>query len=258
MSVSVIQKLSSSFTDSSLPKLYRDSIINSGTKFCFDFLNAYCNPNPDGAIASNATFNNLVDSAPVATSTTANLTNVTGKAGINNAASSAQVTLGGVASYDMSTLNHEFLLCFWFKLNSTYNSSAYYSPFGYTTSNNNTAQWIFDMGSAGLTPRFSVGTGSSADTVQSSTNVSTGTIYQVAGHWKPGVSVDIYLNGALNNSLTTSVVSTLQGVSGVTPNLMQAMKGTIYRCWMEDLTASGNTPLGQVSADYTGNSARFT
>ena len=40
MSVSIIQKLAASFTDTSLPKLYRDPTIDVGSKYCFDFTNA--------------------------------------------------------------------------------------------------------------------------------------------------------------------------------------------------------------------------
>lgn len=259
MSVSVINKLSSSFTDTSLPKLYRDPILNGGSKFLFDFLSAYCNPNADGAIANGATFNNVLDGGPVATSVTANLTNLTGKTGINNTAANATVNLGPNASYDNSGLNHEMLMCFWFKLPATgYVTSAFYSPFGYTTSNNNAAQWIFDMGSGGLTPRFSIGNGSAAFTAQAASNVTPGSIYQVAGHWKPGVSVDLYLNGALLPvSNVTSIPTTLQSVTGTAPYLMNSMKGTIYRSWMEDLAVSGNTPLAQVASDYSLNATRF-
>lgn len=53
------------FTDTSLPILYPDAIMNEGSLFLFDFTNKNC-WNPDATVVNNALINNLVENAPAA------------------------------------------------------------------------------------------------------------------------------------------------------------------------------------------------
>jgi hypothetical protein len=262
MTITVTQKLSSAFTDTSLPKLYRDPILTAGSLFLFDALNSYSNPNADGNIANGATFANLIDGAPGATANLlgSHFQNLTGKAGIYSDGAGGGSAIGmGASTYDLSASNHEFWAWLWFKLPSTgYTTSNYQSPFFYSTSNANTSQWWFDLGVGGVQPRFSIGEGgTSAMTLTSPTNITPGSIYMLAGHWKAGALMEMYLNGSLNNSNSSGIPSSLQAGSTAQPSITDNVTGTIYRWGLEDLTVSGASAAAQASAEYNANHTRF-
>lgn len=67
MSYSFIQRSGTDFTDPSIERLQLDPLVIAGSLFRLDFLSAYSNPNPDGALGSGAIFKNLVQNGLDAT-----------------------------------------------------------------------------------------------------------------------------------------------------------------------------------------------
>ncbi|WCT78681.1 hypothetical protein [Novosphingobium humi] len=264
--VSVIQRLSSAFTDTTLPKLYRDPIMNAGTLALFDFLNAYCNPNPDGALASGATFNNLVEGSAIGATLNAsgNVSNLTGKAGLSLSGAAGGtaklLTFGAAGAFDDAVLKHHFLYTLWLKTPAASPASGYtpllsLSPSG--AGNGNNAQMWSDTGSDGYTVRFQQGTGSSTTNSQRAATANNA-VAQVGYRMNPGNGeYELFYNGAsVTGTLTGGPTSPLSAAA-MTLAIGGGYKGTIYRVGIEDLTVSGLTAAAQVAADYAANSARF-
>ncbi|WCT76293.1 hypothetical protein [Novosphingobium humi] len=264
--VSVIQKLSSAFTDATLPKLYRDPIMNAGTLALFDFLNSYCNPNADGALASGVTFNNMVEGSPIGATLNAsgNASNLTGKTGLSlsgAAGSTAKLlTFGTAGAFDDAVLKHHFLYTLWLKTPAASPASGYtpllsLSPAG--AGNGNGAQFWSDTGSDGYTARMQQGTGS-ATVNQQRAATANNVVAQIAYRMNPGNGeYEMFCNGASVAGTITGGPTSPLSAAAMTLAIGGGYKGTIYRMSVEDLTVSGLTAAAQVAADYAANSTRF-
>jgi hypothetical protein len=271
MSVSVIDRLSTNFTDTSLPKLYRDTILNSGSRYLFDFLDSYSNPNADGALSAGAVFKNMVDGAPDGEFVgAAAIANLAGKAGLSmpGVGSGGSVTsyidLG--VGYDMAALDHDFLDIVWFKtpasgLVTGFPQILVLGAFG----GESTLQLSLSGGTDGNTPRFSVANSAGVATTRSAAAGTGGGARAQMAVSRVGNTVTLYVNGA-QISTTSAFTGTLYSAAGQSAKLGAGYKGTIYRVLKEDLTLSGaeagRTPaaqaLAQVAADFAANSARFS
>lgn len=260
---SIIDQLPFAYTDDTLPIIPRDPLINVGSEFLFDFLNAYCNPNADGNLVTGATFNNMVDGGTAAslTGTTDSFESLTGKAGLYSIG-----TAGGYLDlgqkYDFSVSLHPWLYILWIKTPSTgYTSTAYTALLAQDNGSTNNAQAYFDMGPDGKTPRTEVGYGSGGPNsggyaLASGTDL--GSVTQLAVSWQPtSPEVTMYVNGAQVGGFAASGVSTLVAQTGNNMRMGSAYKGTIYRAYLEDLEVSGALPGTQVANDYTTNASRF-
>lgn len=275
MGNSVIERLSTPFTDASLPRLYRDPILNTGSMFLFDFLDGFSNPNGDGNLAAGASFANLVDGAPGATivGTTASFASLSGRAGLaipgaTGAAGTANyVDLG--TSYNLAALNHDFLMILWLKTVASGFTTGYpqilvQGPF----SNEGNDQVSITMGSDGKTPRGSVanstGTGASAS---GASGAGLGAVQQLA-MFRAGSTLALSLNNVAVTPQTVIPGTGLYDVSSSgspSTKIGAAYKGTMYRAYKEDLTVSaaaiGSTPAAQaaaqIAADYAANASRF-
>lgn len=264
--VSVIQKLSSAFTDTTLPKLYRDPIMNAGTLALFDFLNSYCNPNADGALASGVTFNNMVDGSPIGATLNAsgNASNLTGKTGLSlsgAAGSTAKLlTFGTAGAFDDAVLKHNFLYTLWLKTPAASPATGYtpllsLSPSG--AGNGNAAQMWSDTGSDGYTVRFQQGNGSGTAVNSQRAATANNAVAQVGYRMNPGNGeYEMFYNGASLGTLTGGPTSPLSAAA-MTLAIGGGYNGTIYRMSVEDLTVSGLTGAAQIAADYAANSGRF-
>lgn len=267
----VVERLASNFTDATLPKLYKDPLLNSGSLFLFDFLNPYTNPLADGAIASGAAFKNLVEGGADATITGAGMANLAGKKGLDLTAGGGLLGLG-IGRYNQApaapplAAQRDFLVIFWHKLpNAGFNATAYRPFFQLTTGNANVAQWIFDGGPDGKTPRATIGyttNGPGGETRLIASGTGQGAPQQLAIRWKAG-QIFFYVNGALSSaSGVTANINTLFDAATAQVNVPPDYKGTVYRIYEEDLTISGQLTeaqaLARVKADYDLNIARFT
>jgi len=268
MSGLIIQLPGTTFTGTGLPKLYRDAIINSGSMFCFDFLDTYCNPNPVGNLANGLTFTNLVTAGPVATVVNTGTSNVAMASNgvVFNGSGFGAIDFG--TTYDLSGSNNSFLATAWFKTSSSQNA-AYPGVMGLAGNTGSTNQYSIDSGpNPGTTATLAhVGVGS---TTYSGTPPTT--LQQVAVFWTPG-SMTMFRNGVVVTSAgapTTLVATGIGheglGVSASILNAFSPFNGTVYRAWKENITnsatASGLTQLAQataqIAADYAANSGRFS
>lgn len=128
MTYSFIQRSGSDFTDAAIKKMTLDPLVIDGSLFRYDFINAYSNPNPDGAIANGAVFKNLVQGAADATYTSgsAGFIVAAGKKGLvcpgTNTSTSSFIALPS-GEFDMHTEggDHNFIEHLWFKEITGYN-----------------------------------------------------------------------------------------------------------------------------------------
>jgi len=270
MSGLIIQLPGTTFTGSGLLKLYRDAIINSGSLFCFDFLDTYCNPYAAGNLTNGAIFTNLVPGAPVATLQVPTSSIVTTDSNGVNFASTAGgpsgINLG--TTYDMAASNNAFLATIWFKTSSS-QTGAYPGVMGLAGNTGTTCQYAVDTGPTPgqSTTRISSSGGASSAT----TGIAPTTMQQIALLWTPGMAYG-FRNGALISNLTANTTLLAPGLPeaiGATGGAMSAyapLLARIYRAWKENITvsaaASGLTPLAQataqIAADYAANSGRFS
>ncbi|MEZ0485450.1 LamG-like jellyroll fold domain-containing protein [Fibrella aquatica] len=250
----LVIKLTSTFTDTSLPKLYKDSVLNLGSLFLFDFKNPATYqggalPAP-GFLANGASLYNLVDAAPLAT---VNGTQIAyNSAGAIEFNSVGNVVLGD--NYNLASSNPNFMISMWIKMTAASNSYAQLLGRSTTTTPNNT-QWRIDMGLDGLRPRGGAG-GSVQATVAEIPNGSlvAGTLYHIAFS-RVGASISTYLNGVQIRTATMPEATLAN--PAVIPNMGGGCKALVYRAYMENLTVSGKNPLAQVQADYNANLGRF-
>ncbi len=248
MTASLVFTANDNFTDTTLPKLYRDYLINAGSKYLFDFGDVYCNPNVVNGVSAvaNATqFVNLVDGAPVATNAGSTTTQAADGgmvfAGTSNGAT--YINLGN--TYDLSAANPEFLVIAWSKAATNCGNDRTAVMLG---SGNAAFQYSIESSNAGA--NFNGGL------------VNDGTATQWAYHRHPNGTTKRYKNGVLM-STTTGNPTTLADYSasitriGYDPGAT-AFNGTVYRVYLENLTVSGESALAQVQRDYAANAGRFT
>lgn len=235
----------------SRPALQRDPMIRPGTKFLFDLTDPRCHPGgviTPGVAAIGSTFTSL-DKVPVTAvvQTAGTVTvNADGSLKLNG---NRCLYVGTNKQFDMSPAEFEFLLWLWFKVPATgYSTANYYSILGMTPTNNNKAQAIFDLGAGGLTPRFNIGTtdGTSSIGPQLPAPITPGQIYQLGARFDPGNRVDIFSNGVLRGSQTTTQTDLYPPASGEALQMALGMSGeyTVYRLGMSDLDTSVATETG--------------
>lgn len=259
----IIKIPGSNFSDNTLPKLYRDGLLNPGSKFLFDFVNGYCNANADGNLNNASMFTNLVEGAPSAAVVTTGsaIQSLAGKAGLllDGVSDTSYVNLGG--SYDLSTTNPSFIVIVWHKIPASGAETVSYSPIlKLTQSNANFAQFLFDTGVGGNAPRTQIGwitNGPAASGSAIVAGVGQGVPQQLALHWSPGV-VKTYVNGALLGSVTSANINSLFNCAAFNVLISGAYKGTVYRAYQENLTVSGKVAADQILADYNANVGRFS
>lgn len=245
------------FTDATLPLLYRDSMINPGTLACFDFKNPYCWPTgvvpaAGTAVPNGTVFNNLVPGGPTLTVSGSTMTyNGTGGLVFD---SSTTLSLGN--NYNFATTNANFAIYTWYKQSAAANTYGQYVGRS-TNGNAPNCQYRFDYGNGGLSPRLTVGGATSTTTVNTSGAGSLNTVYQYCGT-RVGTQVSFYRNG-LQTQTSTMTDTTL--ANPTISNMVlggDVFKGAIYRLVIEDLTVSGKNALSQVQADYAANASRFS
>lgn len=250
---SIIERLSIAQTDATRVKMYRDPVINKGTLFLFDFLDAYCNPAADGAIAAGAVFKNLVPGGPdgvAATAGAAYLANANGKAGLVFGGAGS----GAFSGIDLGTAvanigSDEFIVCTWSK-EPTVSPATGFVPILAKQATGNNGLFIVNAGANGNSPFVNLGTsggGSGVTTGQ-------GAPRHIGAHYKPGQG-RIFVNGVL--TATVGAPAVMSDYSANPTRFGSSYyKGTIYRGMMEDITVSGASPDAQILADYNRGVAR--
>lgn len=245
MTSSTILTANSNFSDAALPVLYKDGLINAGSKFLFDFGDTYClNGSVAGAIANATVFRNLVDGAPTAgnAGSTTTLSAGGGLVFAGTANGATYLNLGN--TYSLHALNHPFLVIGWAKV----------------AANAGNDRGVLQLGSANATYQYSLETSSGGAFLGGAPNV--GAVMQVAYAWSPDGVTQWFANGALR-SLVGGGATTLADFSASTTKVGMdpgniPMIGTVYRVYQEDLFLSGASPLEQVAADWAANNGRFS
>lgn len=254
-------------TTAGLQKLYRDQILNPGSKFLLDFLDPTCNPNADGTLPAGTTFVNLVDGANGGIiNTSSTMANLTGKTGLSVPGSGGgNLTIGNAGDYDLHVSNDEFIVIVWFKTPASgFISTSFLNLFSEMVSNTNTAQFYSDMGSDGQTPRIGYGNGTISSVLALASGTGLGAVTQLGMHIKPAAhTLELYYNGGFVSNSVGPPPNTLQNAATLKPTLNAGYKGTVYRLYMEDITVSSaaNSAIsaaGQIALDYAQNSSRFT
>lgn len=258
----VIERLSSAFTDTSLPKLYRDKSLNKGSLLLFDPGDPYCrNGVAAGALTTSAIFKNLVDGGADFTITQS------GNAASLNAGAGG-VTFPGVAAngmqisagpgYDLSTLDHDFLALLWVKIPAVPTGSASANMFALSAAAQNGMFYIHNGGLMN-NPGGVANQQSNSPAPVSFPGWTTDTVHQLGVGFRitGGVARGlIFLDGALVNSVVTNADIVSQGGANLLIGNPRA-KSTIYRAYLEDTTVSGLTMEDQVAADWNFNRLRF-
>lgn len=258
----VIERLSTAFTDTSLPKLYRDRGLNKGSLLLFDPSDAYCrNGVAAGALSSANVFKNLVDGGADFT-VTANANAATLNAGAGGvtfpgvAANGQQISAG--PGYDLSAADHDFLAILWAKIPAVPGGSAYANMFGLSPANQNGMFYINNGGDM-KSPLAVANQQSNVPVPSSAVGFTTDAVHQIGVGFRvvSGVARGlVFLDGALVNTFTP----TADLVSQAGANLLignPRAKSTIYRAYLEDTTVSGDAIEDRVSADWNFNRLRF-
>jgi len=252
------------FTDSTLPKLYRDAAITSGTKFCFDAGDTYSFP-AQATPAASSLWTDLTPNNSSATFGSAPAAFLNSGFNFNpavNGLESIQLPMSGKPAANAAG----FLFVIWLKYLAP-TSSSYAGVAGYADSTSaSVCAYALDTGAAnGSTIRTTINgfTGSTQPMV-------VGNIYQIGGCAKKlaNGTYDYYFyqNGVLINSINTG--ATALGVPIVTPNpFIGVFSGfspgagfRAFRCLYDDTSVLANQAAitAMVLADYNANNGRFS
>ena len=282
MAVSIITKLSSAFTDTTLPKLYRDPILTAGSMFLFDLANPFC-WNPANTVADGAVVNNLLDGAPGANLRipSGTMTYVAGKGfQLSATATFQRIEIDSGTNYFQTNLTDDYLIQAWVKYPATDPGAGNVGLIF-----NKGGSVIYSYGQPGpfLASRYpaeSINTAYGDITGKFDANTATNTNYNNAavgtvpgshlfGLAKVGTNLQIYKDGALIGSsalLTPALTANSNTMNFGGSTIQSAVQGTILnRISAEDLTVSASA-LGistaaqcaaQIATEYAANSARF-
>jgi hypothetical protein len=249
------------FTDTALPKLYRDSVINTGTEWVYDALDTYSYPAQSAPTAGDV-WGSLT---PAAANATLSGTGVGFSGGFTKTGAgyfNAPATGKVAASAD------GLLFVIWFK----YGTQA--------TSGNSGIAGLFDSNAVnqyGLTVDNNVSNGNmlcrlnnGASGMAILNSVPSGTIYQIAMSLKKqtdGTYVGaFYKNGVLleSSAAGSSIaqpVATAPRIGSVASGAYSGnFQGTIYRSFFDNTSALADQAAitALVLKDYTDNVSRFT
>lgn len=256
-------------------KLYRDRVISPGSKYLFDFENAYCNPYPRSAnFAAGATFKNLVKGAADA---------VVFGATVANGAAGKGIKLPGVndngvdfgTGYD--TVQRSFLVILWTARRTGDAPAAHSHIFG-RNSGSGSGQYFITGSADGFTPAATLGLDG---VLASSVNVGGVLANEVPQQlafmfndetrtgWRNGVLQNTFANaGAVVNSGTVWTEGVGRKTTAGTTAVLgfnTGWQGSILRAYKEDLTTYSAVEAdrlawasAQVLADYQNNVGRFS
>lgn len=242
-------------TDPSIPLLYRDAWINSGTLALFDVADPYSFP-LQAAPPTGTILKNLVDGGADAVVNGAGLTFDSNGIGFPGG-SSTFIGLG--TGYDLST-SGGFLILAWYYQDAvpvTANSPLLFGR----RSNSNLAQAAIDFNGVTKIPRGSAGAGASPPVYVNAPSANPdNSMTQIGVSWEGnGKNVFLWRNGAVaaNFGPLTGPLSTIPtewqvgGTRGTTTT--NSFRGSVKRWAIENLTISGAKAADRVALDYALN-----
>jgi hypothetical protein len=247
------------FSGAGLPKLSRDSIITSGTKFVYDSVDSYSYAKqaaPANGSPSADSWVNLVEGGAAGQIYSPGSDITFNKGFIPSGTPFNKIVLNGGANLATPT---KALAILWVKhlaQTATTGSHMMFSlggPLGIF--------WTPVVSTNAVANSFVGNTSASAQRQFPGLTPTVGTIYQLAIAFdNAGLSQTLYANGSLigtfggyQNLGAPTAPPQLMAATGYSTNYL----GTYYRALYDDLS-SGATPLSIVQADYAANSARFS
>lgn len=266
--MTLITKLSSAFSDTSLPILQRDPVIpNAGGVVLLDFKNPGCNPTQGSTISS---YNQLVSAGwpTLTTFGTVNYNSTTGRATSASGVSGFYWDSTSGSVFSDTTAN--YCLSFWLFLPDVLpdytNAELIVKGIGFTNTNNNSLS-IFSR-TTGSFDGFEIyrpsTTISSSLQNKASLGGITGGVYRFGYAWSKNSGTWQHrsiINNGSPSSWTDSTFGT--GADGVQD---RSERGEIrlrqdigvYRFYLENLTLSGRTPEQVWDADWARGNGRYS
>lgn len=259
------------FSDATLPKLYRDPVIDIGTKIVVDGLDTYSWPK-QAAPAQADNWVNLVSGG------TNGLVNTAGAAGgVDVGFAGGGFQFGKVAgpSYDyikfsgasLAAASVGLLVIVWLKHIDYTSADVYSGVAGCAVDGGSENQWTIQCDSTTraytgkangvATPEFALASNEIAQIAISMSKIND------AGSPSSDHYLRLYKNGAQVGSAISTGSTTLTQPSdaavylGGVPTYQTDWSGRIYRHVLSDLSA-GISPLATVAADYAANVGRFS
>lgn len=256
------------FTDATLPVLYRDSIINANTLYCLDFADTFCWP-AQAAPANGAVLNNLTPTGSAASATlgTSKTLGFSGGGFVFDAQTAQAITLP--AEGLLTAANTGFLFTTWLKHGTQSNPTDFSMVAGNTYQTGAENQYCVSYQGSTDTYRLYC----DASVVQS-TGHAVGDKIQFAIAYLPdgsgGYKLRGYKNGArigsevatagaLNVPVTTGKANNIGGPAGFT----ETWCGSVFRLFLENLSGQSAAVAAaqadaQVAKDYAANASRFS
>lgn len=222
MTYSFIQRSGSDFTDTGLKKMTLDPMVIDGVLARLDFLNAYSNPNADGALVGGAVFKNLVQGGPDATyvSSLGGMSVAAGKKGVSSPASdlTGSSYIGfpnGELDMHTESGDHSFIAHLWYKQIAGYpaNGIQMLGDYGNETSAywgmQPSAMFLFTgIGALGATPNVLLRSGGAATNTGNLPNDSLlGAAHLVSAAYSGG-NLQLYIDGGFAASTAFSGATT--------------------------------------------------
>lgn len=278
--MTLITRLSTAFTDTTLPILQRDPVIpNAGGVVLFDFKNPGTWPSQDSPVTS---YNSLVNNSwPTLTATNTNQT-YDPSTGRVTATSGTALFMEDASNRLFADTTANYCISFWVYMPSSNPAYATYFAKGAGNTNTNTHSFIVRVG-IGDSERIEMYRPSSTDGSATANAVSFGTptvdddnlatdaVYRVGYAWSKNAGQWQH-KGILNNGTPTSYANSTfgTGADGVQENaawtgkLFGSAGGAsstdlgVYRFYLENLTVSGRTPEQVWDADWARGNGRYS
>jgi len=258
------RSVGSNFSNPLIPKLEKDSMINNGTLYVFDFKNNNSFPLQANAPAGTPIINLVTGGINGSVTSGSSVLNFENGGLMFPGNSASVIGFPSDNDFNLSALNPNFYMTIWVKVKSTdFSTSPFTRIIGRYSINSNADlfQFAIESGAAGVRPRAIVSTESAAVQVTDAADITKDVVVQLGLSYE-GTTVKKYINGGvvatfplargtrLGNPTTGTAKSFLIGGS--------SWKGVIYRTVLENTTVSGKSCDAQVLADYTKNNTRFS
>lgn len=252
-------KLQAEFTNTAIPKLYRDKVITAGTKYCFDTLDTFSFAKQAAPVAGVDVWKNLLDGGP-----TAAFTGSLGfsKGGFDFAAAGQQTVVLPASGISASSAE-AFATAVWISCaNDGTNQGIFGGADNFTdTTNQYSAHFFMNGGNAEL----KMYQGSRNVTV--AINPLASEIVQLGWSAKKRASdgkydLGFYKNGVLisqqvsvGTALATLTAQPLPRIGALNGNVGNSWPGRAYRAWFDDCSIKTGAEL--IGIDYQQNAGRI-
>lgn len=245
------------FTDPTIPKIYKDKWIDAATLFLFDLKNKYCTGEVT-KLVNLAVLKNLVDDAPTAVCKLSAGELTLSGGGIYLPGPLNYIDLG--STYDLVALNNpSFVMMVWVMQDDNFSAQSYQGIIGRSLGGGTSIQYRIDTNGGGPWGGLMNNAAGTSLQLTATGNNARNVPTQLALSWESGVA-RLYVNGAQVGSGNIAAPSGATAANTWVGNMQGGtynFKGKIYR-WGMKLLSPGNSAASQVTADYAANMSRFS